>query len=478
MKAERMRHFRPRTEPQPRGRPALVRSSGPLAGLKYFLDGAVTRIGRNPDNDIVMRGADAAVVSGKHAEIHAAGPAFRIKDLGSTNGTFVNGRRVTEIVQQAPCTIQLGAGGPEMVLSYEDEEPAGAQPLNSTVVVLPGAAAADAQDPVRDAVARVRAARGAGVTGQTMAIMRDVIQAALGKTRRRFKAAIAVLAAALVCVSAYSWWQIRELTQAKSAIDSQIRDLETQLARAENSQQADRIIDTLDRYQDQARSLQHNLFYRLGTWQREEFIRHEIRLLLAEFGAEQYSIPPEFVSAVQRYLERYQGPDRPNIARALGQMRPVMQSMRRVFEQYNLPPDLVFMVLAESALDNHSHSSAGASGLWQFTPGTARDFGLRVGGDADERYDPIKATHAGARYVRQLILEFGAGSSVMLAMAAYNVGPGRVKSAIYKQVTDPIKQRHFWYLYRRHALPVETREYVPKVIAAMIIGRNPKRFGF
>ena len=88
-----------------------------------------------------------------------------------------------------------------------------------------------------------------------------------------------------------------------------------------------------------------------------------------------------------------------------------------------------------------------------------------------------KSTQAACKYIRDLILDFGSGSSVMLALAAYNLGPSKVKQAI-RRVEDPIKQRNFWYLYHVRALPSETREYVPKVIAAMIIGRQPKRYGF
>jgi len=65
----------------------------------------------------------------------------------------------------------------------------------------------------------------------------------------------------------------------------------------------------------------------------------------------------------------------------------------------------------------------------------------------------------------------------MLALAAYNLGPTRVRQAIRK-IDDPIRQRSFWYLYRVRALPVETRQYVPKIIAAIVLGRNPERFGF
>jgi membrane-bound lytic murein transglycosylase D len=142
-----------------------------------------------------------------------------------------------------------------------------------------------------------------------------------------------------------------------------------------------------------------------------------------------------------------------------------------------LPPDLAYTVLVESALVRDDTSPAGAVGLWQFTPATARAYGLKVNRRIDERLDAQKSTRAACRYLRELILDFGSGTSVMLALAAYNVGPTRVKQEIRK-VSDPIKQRNFWYLYRVRALPGETRQYVPKVVAAMIIGRSPERFGF
>jgi len=112
------------------------------------------------------------------------------------------------------------------------------------------------------------------------------------------------------------------------------------------------------------------------------------------------------------------------------------------------------------------------------TAATARSYGLRVDGGVDERKDFVKSTRASCRYLKDLILDFGAGSSVMLALAAYNSGAGKVKQAVSRTVEDPIKQRNFWYLYRTRALPHETREFVPKVFAAILIGRNPRRYGF
>jgi membrane-bound lytic murein transglycosylase D len=102
---------------------------------------------------------------------------------------------------------------------------------------------------------------------------------------------------------------------------------------------------------------------------------------------------------------------------------------------------------------------------------------LKVNNKVDERLDAQKSTEAACKYIRDLILDFGSGSSVMLALAAYTLGPAKVKAAVRK-VSDPNKQRNFWYLYRVRAVPPETREYVPKVLAAMIIARNPGSFGF
>jgi len=132
----------------------------------------------------------------------------------------------------------------------------------------------------------------------------------------------------------------------------------------------------------------------------------------------------------------------------------------------------------ESAFQDNPPSSAGAVGPWQFTARSAKALGLRVDGEVDERKDLVKSTYASCKYLRDLILDFGAGSSVMLALAAYNSGAAKVKQAVTSTVRDPIQQRNFWYLYRVRALPLETREFVPKVFAAMLIGRNPQHFGF
>jgi pSer/pThr/pTyr-binding forkhead associated (FHA) protein len=452
----------------------LVRRSGASAGRRYPLKGQETRIGRDTAGEVVLDGEEAAVVSGRHAAIRHIGGAWRIHDLNSTNGTYVNGERVHEAQLGSGAVIRLGAGGPEFEFGLG---PFHDGALDKTVVASAAQPLIE-DDLLSQAVRRARRARRLGRHGETTAIMRDMLAKALGRSARKFKAAIAVLAAALVIVSAYSIWRIQDLKQTKGAIDRHIEEIEKKLETGGLSNaELDAMLDELNDYQEQARRLEDSLFYRFGVGSEEGFIEREIRILLREFGAEQYSVPGEFVEQVRLFIDRYQTSDRAHIERVLGTGRNTLTVIRGIFEQEKLPPDLAYMVLVESAFIAQSESPKGAAGLWQFTPATARAYGMRVSGRVDERLDIEKSTRAASRYVRELILDFGAGSSVMLALAAYNLGPTKVRQAV-RRIEDPIKQRNFWYLYRVRALPLETRQYVPKIVAAIIIGRNLERFGF
>ncbi len=484
----------------------LVSKTGSQAGIRYLLPAGSTKIGRAPDNDVVIQGADNATVSLHHLAIDRESGRILVRDLESTNGTFLNGERVSEAELHPPVSLRLGTQGPE--LSVVLEEPAAAE-LDSTQVIsdvpvpapappepaasapmslgppaaLPAAAPAPAAPPsgtyeglLSEAVERARQARSQGVADQTMTIMRDALHQALRHTGRRFRVLIFGLCAVLLLVSGAAFWKIRQLNSEKRAIDARIQQIEAKLQKPRDPAEADRLVSELGEYEDQAQQLQQNLLYRVGPHPRD-FVTDEIRTIMAEFGSEVYSVPPELTERVKHYIEQYQGPDRPLIEKALGGAARQFGSVKQVLEQQHLPPDLAYVPLVESALGT-GQSSAGAAGLWQFTPATARAYGLRVDDEIDERLDVRKSTLAACRYLRELILDFGSGSSVMLALAAYNLGPTKVKQAVMKSVQDPIKQRNFWYLYRTRSLPAETREYVPKVLAAIIIGRDARQLGF
>jgi hypothetical protein len=211
--------------------------------------------------------------------------------------------------------------------------------------------------------------------------------------------------------------------------------------------------------------------------QLRNFVQRQIEALLGEFGADVNTVPPDFLDEVVRFVRQYQGRDHAIMVRALKHESEDLERVKGILRRDNLPEDLAYIVLVESGFHPNSSSEDGAVGPWQFMEDTARDYGMEVNETVDERLDLAKSTEAASRYLRNLILDFGSGRSVMLALAAYNSGPERVRRAV-RNVKDPIRERNFWYLFSVKALPAETLDYVPKVFAAIIIGRNPQAFGF
>jgi hypothetical protein len=312
----------------------------------------------------------------------------------------------------------------------------------------------------------------------TRAILHDAIQEAVHRTRRGARVLIASLAVALFALAGFTGWKIYDLQMEKRAIDARILEVEALLQKpGQNPEEADALLDRLNRYQGEAKTVSSAFLYRVGSREKANPVEEELKLLMAEFGAETFRFPPAFLDQVERFVALYQGPERSRITSALGGARKDLETMREIFQRQQLPPDLSYMAIVESAVTSVSNRKSGAAGPWQLMAPTARAFGLVVNEKVDERMDVRKSTLAACKLMRELILDFGAEGSVMLAVAAYNGGSGKVRQAI-RTVKDPIKQRNFWYLYRIGALPLETREYVPKVLAVLIISRNPAKFGF
>ena len=464
--------------------------SGPFAGARFPISEGTTRVGRALDNQIVVEGENAATVSSYHLEITIADGRCRIRDLESTNGTWVNGERLTEAEIAPPVDIRLGSQGPEFALVKES---GAAVELDRTIEVpLHSIPSSPVDDDTHDeayekllasAVADARRMRGRGTHGQTLTIMRSMVEQAvtqmLHKTHRRFRVIGLSLLVALLAVSAFAALKITGLRREKRAVDTHIRQIDAELQKTREGMDTDQLLKQLGDYSQEGESVQRSLLYRLSAlYGDSDFVTRELRVVMAEFGAEVYSIPPDFTERVNHYIEQDQGPDRPIIVRALSQARGQLETIQRILKQQELPADLAYIPLVESSLETDKASEAGAVGPWQFTAPTAKAYGLRVDGEVDERKDLVKSTLATCKYLRDLILDFGTGSSVMLALAAYDSGTTTVKQAVSKTVRDPIKQRNFWYLYRSKALPHETREYVPRVFAAILIGRNPAHFGF
>jgi Transglycosylase SLT domain/LysM domain len=172
----------------------------------------------------------------------------------------------------------------------------------------------------------------------------------------------------------------------------------------------------------------------------------------------------------RHFLERFTGARRSLIGMWLERSGRYLGMIRDTLRQEGLPEDLAFTAMIESGFNPVAVSRAGAKGLWQFMAQTARRYGLRVDGWVDERLDPEKSTAAAAAYLRDLYNQFG---SWALAQAAYNAGEMKVARAI-----QSVRSRDFWVLARSRHLHPETKDFVPQIHAATLIGREPDRYGF
>ncbi|MGA7104927.1 MAG: LysM peptidoglycan-binding domain-containing protein [Candidatus Deferrimicrobiaceae bacterium] len=144
--------------------------------------------------------------------------------------------------------------------------------------------------------------------------------------------------------------------------------------------------------------------------------------------------------------------------------------MRGILAKYGMPGDLVYLALIESGFSPLAYSVARAAGPWQFMAGTGRRYGLRVDWWADERRDYEKSTHAAASYLKDL---YGMFDSWPLAAAAYNSGEGKIMRAVARYKTEDYAK-----LIRYRYLPRETKDYVPKMLAALAIAKDPEKYGF
>lgn len=165
-------------------------------------------------------------------------------------------------------------------------------------------------------------------------------------------------------------------------------------------------------------------------------------------------------NVVQQFIDRYSGRLRRSVSVMLGLQNFYMPIFEQALETYELPLELRYLPIIESALKPNAVSRVGATGLWQFMIGTARQYGLEITSLVDERRDPIKSTYAAVRYLKNLYKIFG---DWHLVIAAYNCGPQNVNKAIHR--AGGVKD--YWHIYPY--LPAETRGYVPAFIAANYI---------
>ena len=188
-------------------------------------------------------------------------------------------------------------------------------------------------------------------------------------------------------------------------------------------------------------------------------------------GAE---LPLHVNERVEKWMERFQGSGRVEFARILESSGVYQDLIRDKLRARGMPQELVYLAMMESGLSPWAVSQVSAVGMWQFMSPTAIEYGLRVDDHVDERRDPVRATDAAIDYLEWLHGRFG---SWYLAAAAYNAGPSRVQRVLREHAAVRTGDEDLYWEVLDH-LPAETREYVPRILAATILGQDAGHFGF
>ncbi len=183
-----------------------------------------------------------------------------------------------------------------------------------------------------------------------------------------------------------------------------------------------------------------------------------------------FELPVSDHPKVKYFVKNFSGPGARGFKRRLERSGRYIPLMKEIFSEEGLPEDLVYVAMVESGFVEHAYSWAKAAGPWQFIEGTGKIYGLQNDWWRDERRDPVKSTRAAAQHLKKLYRQF---DDWQLAVAAYNAGAGTIFRGIRKTGS-----RDFFELSRRNYLRAETKNYVPKFLATLIIARDPEQYGF
>lgn len=192
---------------------------------------------------------------------------------------------------------------------------------------------------------------------------------------------------------------------------------------------------------------------------------------LADVDLQISDIPLTLNSKVEYFLYYFQTSGKQSFSKWLSRSSRYIPMMKEILKREGMPEDLVYVAMIESGFHMHARSWASAVGPWQFISGTGRRYDLRIDQWVDERKDPVKATTAAALYLKELYGIFN--GDWYLATAGYNAGENKILRAI-----DMYNSSDFWEISRGSYLKRETKEYVPKLLAAAIIAKDPARYGF
>ena len=443
-------------------------------------------MGRGEDCDIQF---SEPQVSTKHAEVVWENSQWWVKDLGSKNGTYLNGSRITELALPPQARVELALNGPVIALEIED-------PTDKTVPLE------KAREPGVTQIARRYFSNdnSADVGHRTM-LFRQAYQKVRKKESKRYWIIIGSVLTILVLALGALYYQtqrVKKLEELHAAaenvfytartIDLQLAKLRTRIdmtADAETRSEFTKLLSqqyameaTYDKFLDELGISKEKL-------SEEEWLIYKVARV---FGECTVSMPKGFTETVKQYIRYWQSTPkfRTDIARALS--RGYVEGIRDTMLANGMPPQFFYLAMRESDFETQicgpDTRSGIAKGMWQFIPATAMKYNLRTGplvdvrraDPLDERHNFGKSTGAAARYLRDLYTS-EAQASGLLVMACYNWDENKIRDMLNKMPENP-RERNFWKLLGKNTIPQQTYDYVFSIVSAAVIGENPRLFGF
>ena len=204
----------------------------------------------------------------------------------------------------------------------------------------------------------------------------------------------------------------------------------------------------------------------------DEVLRADLGAVLQKIGADGATLTPQAVARVKKHVERILA--KPTLSQTWERRQKLWPTIAGALAAQGLPEELGYLAWAESGFRSDATSPMGCKGVWQFIPTTARAYGLTVvDGGADDRLDLAKESQAAAKYLKKLMADFE--GAPLLALAAYNQGETQVRRIVQAAPAEHAKD--FFWLAEQGAFNEEGTEYVPKILAAAVIGMNAARYG-
>lgn len=453
-------------------------------------------VGRAADCDVRI---DDSHVSRKHVSVAIERGHWHVRDLQSSNGVFIDGRRTESAQVEDVVTLRLGgADGPVLVLTLES---AVAATIPSPVVSPSGNGGRGETKVLEKYAERYFSSKDTHEpVGRRTLLIRKAFESVQKKQKRRYGWVVAGLAIVAVGAGAYAYYGQRQLRQQQvlaeelfytmKTLDVNIANVERALAASSNPRGEDQVRQYLERRRELESSYDKFLgglkLYGRDLSDEERLILRVTRM----FGECELIAPSEYLAEVGRFIRKWQSTGRYMRAINVAQEKGYVRKIAEEFIAHNLPPQFFYLALQESDFDpfrSGPQTAYGfAKGMWQFIPETGQRYGLSPGplvgfqrpDPADDRSRWEKATRAAALYIKD-IYATDAQASGLLVMASYNWGERRVISRLRQMPANP-RERNFWKLLEKYRseVPNETYDYVFYIVAAAVIGENPRLFGF